>query len=53
MKKRKGVVVKTVRDTAGSLSEYAKNMKPGTPMKKIWEAAWEGSVREKARNKLA
>lgn len=43
------VVVKAVRDAAGALSEYAKNVKPGTPMKKIKEAAWEEAVREKAR----
>lgn len=43
------VVVKAVRDAAGSLSEYAKNVKPGTPMKKIKESAWEEAVREKAR----
>ena len=43
------VVVKAVRDAAGSLSEYAKNVKPGTPMKKMKEGAWEEAVREKTR----
>ncbi|NWF98935.1 MAG: AbrB/MazE/SpoVT family DNA-binding domain-containing protein [Nitrospirae bacterium] len=45
------VIVKPVRDAAGSLSEYAKNVKPGTPMKKIKEMAWEEAVREKTRKK--
>ncbi|MEK7850874.1 MAG: AbrB/MazE/SpoVT family DNA-binding domain-containing protein [Deltaproteobacteria bacterium] len=43
------VVVKAVRDAAGSLSEYAKNVKPGAPMKKMKEGAWEEAVREKTR----
>lgn len=43
------VVVRAVRDAAGSLSEYAKNVKPGTSMKKMKEAAWEEAIREKAR----
>ena len=47
------VVVKAVKDAAGSLSEYAKNVKPGTSMKKIKETAWEEAVREKARKKPA
>lgn len=45
------VVVRAVRDAAGSLSEYAKNLKPGTPMKRIRETAWEVAIREKARKK--
>ncbi|MDA8215929.1 MAG: AbrB/MazE/SpoVT family DNA-binding domain-containing protein [Nitrospiraceae bacterium] len=45
------VIVKPVRDAAGSLSEYAKNVKPGTSMKKIKELAWEKAVREKTHKK--
>lgn len=45
------VIVKPVRDVAGSLSEYAKNVKPGTSMKKIKEMAWEEAVREKTYKK--
>lgn len=45
------VVVKAVKDAAGSLSEYAKNVKPGTSMKKIKEQAWEKAIREKTRKK--
>ncbi|MBI5184070.1 MAG: hypothetical protein HY999_06870 [Nitrospinae bacterium] len=40
-----------VKDSAGSLSEYAKNMKPGTSIKKIKEMAWEEAVREKTHKK--
>ncbi|MEW6410645.1 MAG: AbrB/MazE/SpoVT family DNA-binding domain-containing protein [Nitrospirota bacterium] len=47
------VVVKAVKDAAGSLSEYAKNVKPGISMKKIKEMAWEEAVREKTRKKSA
>ena len=47
------VVVKAVKDAAGSLSEYAKNVKPGTSIKKIKETAWEEAVREKTRKKPA
>lgn len=45
------VVVKAVKDAAGSLSEYAKNVKPGTSMKKIKEQAWEKAICEKTRKK--
>ena len=45
------VVVRAVRDAAGSLSEYAKNVKPGTSMKKIKEMAWQEGIREKTRTK--
>ncbi|MEW6328130.1 MAG: AbrB/MazE/SpoVT family DNA-binding domain-containing protein [Thermodesulfobacteriota bacterium] len=45
------VIVKAVRDAAGSLSEYAKNVKPGMPMKDIKERAWEEAVREKTLKK--
>ncbi len=45
------VIVKPVRDAAGSLSEYAKSVKPGISMRKIKETAWEEAVREKTRKK--
>ena len=41
------IVLKAVRDAAGSLKEYAKNVKPGTSMKQIKDRAWEKAVREK------
>jgi AbrB family looped-hinge helix DNA binding protein len=47
------IVVKPVRDAAGSLSEYAKNVKPGLPLGRVKEKAWEEAVREKARKKPA
>lgn len=43
------IVLKAVRDAAGSLKEYAKNVKPGTSMKQIKDRAWEKAVREKTR----
>lgn len=42
--------VKPVKDAAGSLSEFAKNVKPGTPFRKIKEKAWAEAVREKTVN---
>jgi len=45
------IMVKAVRDAAGSLHQYAKNVKPGTPMKEIKERAWEVAAREKAGKK--
>lgn len=45
------VVVKPVRDAAGSLSEYARNVKPGTSMRQIKDKAWEEAVREKSDKK--
>jgi AbrB family looped-hinge helix DNA binding protein len=45
------VIVKPVRDAAGSLSEFAKNVKPGIPVRKLKEKAWEEAVREKAAKK--
>lgn len=45
------VVVRAVKDAAGSLSEYAKNVKTGTSMKKIKEMAWEEAIREKTRKR--
>lgn len=45
------VMVKPVRDAAGSLSEYAGNVKPGVSMKQMKDRAWEEAVREKTREK--
>jgi AbrB family looped-hinge helix DNA binding protein len=45
------IVLKEVRDAAGSLKEYAKNVRAGTSMKQIKDKAWEEAVREKARKK--
>jgi len=47
------VVVKAVKDAAGSLNEYAKNVKPGTSRKKIRAMAWGKAVREKTRKTSA
>ena len=45
------VMVKPVRDAAGSLSEYAGNVKPGASMKQMKDKAWEVEVREKTSRK--
>jgi len=45
------VMVRPVRDAAGSLSEYAGNIKPGVSMRKIKDRAWEEAVREKSGKK--
>jgi len=45
------VIVKPVRDAAGSLSEYAGNVKPGVAMRQIKDRAWEVAVREKTGKK--
>jgi AbrB family looped-hinge helix DNA binding protein len=47
------VMVKPVRDAAGSLREYARNVKPGGSMKQMKEKAWEEAIREKAGKKSA
>jgi AbrB family looped-hinge helix DNA binding protein len=47
------VVVRAVRDAAGSLSEYAGNVKPDVSMKQMKDRAWEEAVREKAGKKSA
>jgi len=41
------VMVRPVRDAAGSLSEYAGNVEPEVSMKQMKERAWEVAVREK------
>jgi len=45
------VMVKPVRDAAGSLSEYAGNIKPGVSMKQMKDRVWEVAVREKTGKK--
>jgi AbrB family looped-hinge helix DNA binding protein len=45
------VIVKPVRDAAGSLREYAGNVKPGVAMKKMKDRAWEVAVHEKIGKK--
>lgn len=45
------VIVKPVRDAAGSLSEYARNAQPGRSMKQMKGRAWEVAVREKTGKK--
>ncbi len=45
------VMVKPVRDAAGSLSEYAGNVKSGVSMKQMKDRAWEAAVREKTGKK--
>jgi AbrB family looped-hinge helix DNA binding protein len=47
------VVVRAVRDAAGSLNEYAKNVKPGISTKEMKERAWEEAVHEKTSEKSA
>jgi AbrB family looped-hinge helix DNA binding protein len=41
------VVVRAVKDVAGSLREYAGNVKGRASMKKMKERAWEEAVHEK------
>lgn len=41
------VVIMPVLDTAGSLSEYAGNVKAGSSFKKMKDRAWGEAVREK------
>ncbi len=45
------IVVRSVKDAAGSLSEYAGNVKRGYSMRKMKEKAWEEAVHEKSRKK--
>ena len=47
------VMVKPVRDAAGSLREFARNVKPGASMRQMKEMAWEEAIREKAGKKSA
>jgi len=45
------VLVKPVRDAAGSLNEYAGNVKPGVSMRQMKDRAWKVAVREKTGKK--
>ncbi|MBI4687649.1 MAG: AbrB/MazE/SpoVT family DNA-binding domain-containing protein [Nitrospirae bacterium] len=45
------VTVKPVRDAAGSLREYAKNLRPDMTMKQMKDKAWGEAVREKTGKK--
>jgi AbrB family looped-hinge helix DNA binding protein len=45
------IIIKPVRDAAGSLSEYARNNKPGVSIQQMKDKAWEESVREKTGKK--
>ena len=45
------VMVRPVRDAAGSLSEFSGNVKPGMSMKQMNDRAWEMAVREKTGKK--
>ncbi len=47
------VMVKPVRDAAGSLREYAGSARPGASMKRMKDKAWEAAVREKTGKKSA
>ena len=47
------VMVKPVRDAAGSLREFAGNVKPGASMRQMKDKAWEVAVREKSGKKSA
>ncbi len=47
------VVIRAVKDAAGSLSEYAKNAQPGMTMKEMKDRAWEEAVHEKVGKKSA
>ena len=45
------VMVKPVRDAAGSLNEYAGNVQLGASMRQMRDKAWEVAVREKTGRK--
>jgi AbrB family looped-hinge helix DNA binding protein len=45
------IILRPVRDAAGSLSEFARNVRPGVSIKQMKDQAWEEAVREKARQK--
>lgn len=47
------VMVKPVRDAAGSLSEYAGNVKLGASMRQMKDKAWEVAVHEKIGRKTS
>ena len=41
------VVIRAVKDAAGSLGKYARNVKPGMSIKQMKDKAWEEVVCEK------
>ncbi|HTF99822.1 MAG TPA: AbrB/MazE/SpoVT family DNA-binding domain-containing protein [Nitrospirota bacterium] len=45
------IMVKPVRDAAGSLREFAKNVKASSSMKQMKDKAWEAAVRDKTAKK--
>jgi AbrB family looped-hinge helix DNA binding protein len=47
------VMVRPVRDAAGSLREFAGNVKPGASLRQMKDKAWEAAVREKTGKKSA
>jgi AbrB family looped-hinge helix DNA binding protein len=47
------IMVRAVRDAAGSLSKYAGNVNPGVSIKQMKDQAWEEAVHEKADKKSA
>lgn len=47
------VMVKPVRDAAGSLREFAGNVKQGASVRQMKDKAWEVAVREKTGKKSA
>jgi len=47
------VVVRAVRDAAGSLGEYARNVKPDISIEQMKDRAWEEAVYEKTSKKSA
>jgi len=47
------VVVRPVRDAAGSLGEYARNVRPDVYVEQMKDRAWEEAVHEKAGKKSA
>jgi AbrB family looped-hinge helix DNA binding protein len=47
------VMVKPVRDAAGSLREFAGNARPGASLRQVKDKAWEAAVREKTGKKSA
>jgi len=47
------VMVKPVRDAAGSLREFAGNVKPGASLRQVKDKAWKVAVREKTGKKPA
>jgi hypothetical protein len=46
-------VIRPVLDTAGSLSEYAKNVKAGSSFKRLKDKSWEEVIRKKTGKKAS